>query len=193
MIWSGWYCCRDKNKIEKHNATDIRLREEFIFSRPKIVIRKTGREIVATIDNQNYYYEQSLFSISKKDLNTVPDLKMILGILNSNVAKYLLKSNPFSKKDTFPQIRLHWLKKIPIPVINSRVKSNKLLHDNIVNLIDRLFDYYKHFVEARTNSEKIIIQRQIDVTEQQINQLVYELYGLTKKEIEVIERSLKND
>ncbi len=116
---------------------------------------------------------------------------MILGILNSNVAKYLLKSNPFSKKDTFPQIRLHWLKKIPIPVINSRVKSNKLLHDNIVNLIDRMFDHYKHFVEARTNSEKIIIQRQIDVTEQQINQLVYELYGLNKKEIGIVEESLK--
>ena len=31
---------------------------------------------------------------------------------------YLLKTNAFSKKETFPQIRLHWLKKLPIKNIH---------------------------------------------------------------------------
>ncbi len=31
------------------------------------------------------------------------------------------------------------------------------------------------------------LQRQIDATDQQIDQLVYELYGLTKEEIQVVE------
>ena len=73
LKWAGLFCCRDKEQIEKHNATDIRLREEFIFKRPKILIRKTGREIIAAWDDNEYYYEQSLFSISKQDSDSKID------------------------------------------------------------------------------------------------------------------------
>ena len=113
ITWGGSYCCRNKEVIQAHNATDIRLRDETMFNRPKILIRKTGREIVATIDTQNYYNEQSLFSygIDKEGY----DLYTVLGILNSSIANFLLKENAFSKKDTFPQIRLHWLKDFPLP------------------------------------------------------------------------------
>ena len=35
--------------------------------------------------------------------------------------------------------------------------------------------------------EKTALQRQIDATDRQIDQLVYELYGLTEEEIKVVE------
>jgi len=35
--------------------------------------------------------------------------------------------------------------------------------------------------------DKIALQRQIDATDRQIDQLVYELYGLTEDEIEIVE------
>ncbi|HYA94052.1 MAG TPA: hypothetical protein VEK32_21385 [Thermodesulfobacteriota bacterium] len=41
---------------------------------------------------------------------------------------------------------------------------------------------------ARTFDDKTRIQRQIDATDQQIDQLVYELYGLTDKETQIVER-----
>jgi hypothetical protein len=36
--------------------------------------------------------------------------------------------------------------------------------------------------------KKELLQRQIDATDKQIDQLVYELYGLTDKEIGIVER-----
>ena len=39
--------------------------------------------------------------------------------------------------------------------------------------------------------EKTIIQRQINATDQQIDQIVYELYGLAKEEISIIEESIR--
>ena len=60
--WGGLYCCRDKKQIEEHNASDIRLRDEKVFNKDKILIRKTGCQIVASIDYNSYYYEQSLFT-----------------------------------------------------------------------------------------------------------------------------------
>jgi hypothetical protein len=41
------------------------------------------------------------------------------------------------------------------------------------------------------NIEHVKIDDHIEKLEQEINQLVYELYGLNKKEIEIIEQSLK--
>ena len=48
----------------------------------------------------------------------------------------------------------------------------------------------KHIQEIEEGTEKERLQRQIDVTDQQIDTLVYELYGLTEEEIGVVERSI---
>jgi len=40
---------------------------------------------------------------------------------------------------------------------------------------------------AKTDHEKTALQRQIDATDRQIDKLVYELYGLTPEEIEIVE------
>ncbi len=42
---------------------------------------------------------------------------------------------------------------------------------------------------AKTPTNKIAIQRQIDATDRQIDQLVYELYGLTDDEIRIVEEA----
>jgi hypothetical protein len=39
--------------------------------------------------------------------------------------------------------------------------------------------------------KKVPIQRQIDATDKQIDQLVYEVYGLTDKEIKIVEEATK--
>jgi len=40
---------------------------------------------------------------------------------------------------------------------------------------------------AKTDHEKTALQRQIDATDQQIDRPVYELYGLTKEKIRIVE------
>ena len=41
--------------------------------------------------------------------------------------------------------------------------------------------------KAKTAHAKTVLQRQIDATDRQIDQLVYQLYGLTADEIAVVE------
>jgi len=42
-------------------------------------------------------------------------------------------------------------------------------------------------VEIKTTHEKTILQRQINTTDRQIDVLVYESYGLTEEEINIVE------
>ena len=46
---------------------------------------------------------------------------------------------------------------------------------------------YVFFFTIRTPHEKEALQRRIDATDAQIDKLVYELYGLTEKEIGIVE------
>ncbi len=45
----------------------------------------------------------------------------------------------------------------------------------------------KQLAITNTAHEKTALQRQIDATDHQIDQLVYELYGLTDEEIRIVE------
>jgi len=40
---------------------------------------------------------------------------------------------------------------------------------------------------AKTDQDKIIFQRQIDATDNEIDQLVYQLYGLADEQINIVE------
>ena len=54
---------------------------------------------------------------------------------------------------------------------------------------DRRFDLQKQLAAAKTAHAKTAIQRQIDATDRRIDQLVYELYGLTEQEIRIVEEA----
>ena len=48
----------------------------------------------------------------------------------------------------------------------------------------------REFIDRLVNS-KSVIQRQIDTTDKQIDQLIYELYELTDEEVSIVEEATK--
>ncbi len=56
----------------------------------------------------------------------------------------------------------------------------------MVALVDQMLELHKQLTSAKTDHDKTVIQRQINATDQQIDQLVYELYGLTEDEIKIV-------
>ena len=57
----------------------------------------------------------------------------------------------------------------------------------MVSLVDQMLSLNKRLPPPETDHEKTALQRQIDATDRQIDQLVYELYGLTEEEIRIVE------
>ena len=52
-----------------------------------------------------------------------------------------------------------------------------------------MLDAKKHLIEAVTDCDKNLYERKCANLDRQIDELVYELYGLTKEEIELVEAS----
>jgi hypothetical protein len=81
-----------------------------------------------------------------------------------------------------------FLEQLPIRTINFSDPADKGRYDQMVKLVEQMLTLHKQLATAKTPDEKTRIQRQIDATDHQIDHLVYELYGLTEKEIQIVEQ-----
>jgi hypothetical protein len=57
----------------------------------------------------------------------------------------------------------------------------------MVSLVESMLELHKRQASAGTPREKEILSRQIAATDESIDKLVYELYGLTEEEIKIVE------
>ena len=73
-----------------------------------------------------------------------------------------------------------------IRTINFSEHSEKKLHDDLVSLVDAMMNLNKKMQTAKGN-QKEQIQRQIEKTDREIDEIVYKLYGLTEEEIKIVE------
>jgi hypothetical protein len=59
----------------------------------------------------------------------------------------------------------------------------------MIRLVERMLKLHKDLAEAKSPNDKVMLERQIKATDEAIDRLVYELYGLTEEEIRVVEGS----
>jgi hypothetical protein len=160
-----------------------------LSAKPKILLRKTGDRILATLDESGVFPEQSLYFLFSK-VSTL-DYKYLLGILNSILATFYYQNRLITNRRSIAQLKKVDLDAIPIRTIDFDNPDDKAMHDKMVNLVERMLDLHKKFAAAKVPDEKTKIQRQIDTTDRQIDQLVYKLYNLTDEEIKIVEESTK--
>jgi hypothetical protein len=160
------------------------------YERPKIAVRETGTQIIATLDMENRYFLSSLYAIYPKTTYEALSLKYILGLLNSKIATYLLRILAFDlTKGAFTKMRTNQLARLPLRIITSANPHEKTIHDKMVTLVERMLDLHKKLAVARIPDEKTKIQRLISATDAQIDKLTYDLYGLTEEEIRIVEQN----
>ena len=53
-----------------------------------------------------------------------------------------------------------------------------------------MLELQKKYHDARRDRDKELYERQIKVEDNQIDRLIYDLYGVTEGEVEIVEKSL---
>jgi type I restriction-modification system DNA methylase subunit len=169
-------------------------RQPHFFEGPRILVREiTGsglHKIHAAYTEEDYINYKTILNVKLHQESRIEGYQdfYILGLLNSSVLSWYFPraSNKVVTK-TFPRISILDMKRFIIPLVAFANKSEKARHDKIVALVEKMVSLSKRLTEVKTDHEKTALQRQIDATDQQIDQLVYELYGLTEEEIKIVE------
>jgi type I restriction-modification system DNA methylase subunit len=115
----------------------------------------------------------------------------VLGILNSKLLFWRLQGMSNLFRGGWITCTKQYFGELPIRVINFSDKSDNALHNRMVNLVEQMLALHQSLAAAKTPPEKTALERQITVTDTQIDALVYELYGLTAAEIKLVEDSTK--
>jgi len=116
-------------------------------------------------------------------------LPFILALLNSRLMRWFFPNVSAPFRGGWYSANRQFLSKVPIRLAMLTDKSEKIIHGQIEQLADTMQGLHKKLIETKTDQEKIVFQRQIDATDNEIDRLVYQLYGLTEEEIKVVENS----
>jgi len=155
---------------------------------PKILMRKTGDRLIACLDENGIYSEQSVYFLLPEPQLV---LAFLLGLLNSRLLSYLFKSCFITNPIAYPYIQHYDLEKLPVFDTQRLQPSKNDYYDRLVKLVEGMLKLHKDLQTTKTDHEKSLIQRQIKETDKQIDQLVYKLYGLTDEEIRIVEETTK--
>jgi type I restriction-modification system DNA methylase subunit len=127
--------------------------------------------------------------IPRQDLEE--NIFYLLGLLNSSLLSFYAISHSPIFSGGYYKFSAPYLKKLPIRTINFSDSVDKARHDQMVILVERMLDLHKRLPAAKTAQERTVLQRQVETTDRQIDNLVYELYGLLPDEREIVERATK--
>lgn len=155
------------------------------FKQPKIIVAEISPENRFYLDTKGFLGNTKTFSSVLRDNQTV-DYKYLLGVLNSRLMNFYHKLVSVPKAGGCFEYKTQFLSLYPIHTINFSNLNEKKLHDDLVALVDVILDLNKKNQTAK-GSKKEQMQRQIEKTDKEIDEIVYKLYGITEKERKIIE------
>jgi type I restriction-modification system DNA methylase subunit/predicted type IV restriction endonuclease len=161
-------------------------RNHSIFEAPEmLLVRQTGDAIVATLVEHGFYARDNLHVIIAGREGT--DLRYVLGIINSRLVDFAYQFMNPERGEALAQVKKRHVELLPM-VMPVTAEQSKL-QSRMVELVNSMLKIHKDFQAAKTDHAKSLIQRQIDTTDKRIDQLVYALYGLTEKEVKIVEEA----
>lgn len=145
------------------------------FEKPKIILPDISIKGNFTFDISKCFCGNTAYIIQSDDL-------FLLGLLNSSLITFFYSNISPVFRGGYLRFIFQYLSQIPI-------KDDKSLRNSMKSLVDDILSLYLKLESNKSDYDKTLIHRQINSKDQQINKLVYELYGLTDKEIHIVEGS----
>ena len=151
---------------------------------PKLIFPDICKAPRFTLDTSGTYLSNTAYCLGTDD-------RYLLGILNSRLFWFAIShiSIPFGVRAGEYRYRLiyQYMEKVPIREINPKNKDDRVTHEVIVKLVEKMLTLYQQLAFSKAPQDTNLLQRQIAATDKQIDQLVYALYGLTDEEIALVE------
>ena len=152
-----------------------------LYEGAKILVRKTGVGITASLDYDNSITNQVVYILKlRSQIKSGLTLEFILAVLNSRVLTYfLLKKYGETEWKSHPYLTQTMLNNLPFPKIDINLAKNKEIINNISTIVK----------EEVTNSKEKNISKKNDLY---IEYCIAMLWGLTKEDYKFIFEALES-
>jgi len=142
------------------------------FEKPKIIIPAIVQKASYAFDKSGFYSNDKTSIIASDDL-------YLLGLLNSQVLDFVLHSIASTKRGGYFEYKPMYVQKLPIRLIDFDNQTDKAKHDKMVQLVEIMLTLNQKLQTNLDSHSRTVFKRQIEATDRQIDNLVYQLYDLT--------------
>jgi hypothetical protein len=80
------------------------------------------------------------------------------------------------------------IRNFPVPNLDFSNPTDKARHDEMMTKVEAMLEAKKQLAKAKTDKDKVYYENKCAALDRQIDRLVYKLYGLTEKEIQIVEQ-----
>jgi hypothetical protein len=109
----------------------------------------------------------------------------LLGLLNSKLLSFVMTAGGQQMESGYYSFEARFIRSTPIELPAGA--AAKHLH----SLVERMLDLKRQLLAVKSPHEKMRLERQVGGTDEEIDDLVYGLYGLSSKEIELVKEETK--
>lgn len=178
--------CRPDAKPRKNEVVHL---NDAVYDRvPKLLLRQTADTIIATIDYRGVWFGRSIISIVKESGDYEPEY--LLALLNSKYLREVYDGLAHESGRVFAQVKLAKLGQLPFRRIDFSNPAEKKKHDRLVALAKQMFELSNRRQSGSWGKTELeSLEREIAETDAQIDNLVYDLYGVTAEERKITEDS----
>lgn len=152
------------------------------FAPHKLVVRQICEEPTASMLTESLAVTGNIFTVRAGSL----ELELyLLGILNSGLTSFYWRTMFRDFKASFPQVTIFSLAQLPIHKVDA---TDPRVRDKMAALVRRMMELNKSkHSDKLAPAELQHLEHQIAETDAEIDNLVYELYGITDEERKIIE------
>jgi hypothetical protein len=154
----------------------------------KILMRQTGDSLVAAMDQRRRLCLNNLHVVVRRD--DAPAVRYLLGIINSTLLNWYYHILNPEVGEALAEVKRTNVARLPIRICRLANRSDRVRHDELIALVERILKLHEQFAAARTPEAQERLQREIAQTDRAIDQLVYQLYDLTRDEIAIVEQAI---
>ncbi|MDD3262553.1 MAG: TaqI-like C-terminal specificity domain-containing protein [Candidatus Absconditabacteria bacterium] len=154
-----------------------RFRKREFFENPKLICKGMFKTPEFYYDKEGYFVGFSFSVIINKEPGY--SLKFLLGLMNSKLGEIWFERYG-KKRGVGVDIGVGVFREFPIPIVSESQQKP------IIDLVDQMLLAQKKLKEAEFDDDKKIIEKQIEIIDRKIDDMVFDLYGLSEEERKVV-------
>jgi type I restriction-modification system DNA methylase subunit len=163
-----------------------------MWEQPKLMVPYMVTQLATYLDNTDGFYFINVttggYGITSADPTV--SLPYLCGLLNSRLLDFYFKSVTTPFHGGYFAANKQYIEQLPIRPIKFSDPADKARHDKMVELVDRMLELNKQKHSSKLAPSQLDrVDREIAATDAEIDNLAYELYGITDAERKVIEGS----
>lgn len=159
-----------------------------LFTGPRILCRRiVGERLIVAPVTTTMIADQLIHTIKPHDNNL--NVAFLAGILGSKASAFYFRKRYNRTEKTFPEIRVAELNSLPIPNLDIKNPAEKKQHDRMVQHVEAMLATQQQLAAATNEKDRSYYENKAADLDRKIDELTYDLYGLTPEERELVQAS----